>query len=97
MFIRIDLSDVMISFFNSLKVRTSATFNRIEKARLIKTNAELLLDKFSLLECDEVVNYYLHAAYHHLPDIVENCPIEVDDASGCCIEHAHQPIKAALL
>ena len=87
----------MINFFNSLKVRTGPNFDRQAKARTIKEHAELLLDKFSLLECDEVVNYYLHSAYHHLPDMVEHCPIEVDDASGCCIEHAHQPVKTALL
>ena len=93
----VELSDVMINFFNSLKTRTNTDFTRQNKARMIKEHAELLLDKFSLLECDEVVNYYLHSAYHHLPDMVECCPIDVDDASGCCIEHAHQPVKSALL
>ena len=87
----------MIGFFNSLKLRTCGDFTRKDKARTIKEQAEKLLDKFSLLECDEVVNYYLHSAYHHLPEMVETCPIEIDDASGCCIEHAHQPIKTALL
>ena len=69
----------------------------MEKARQVKQNAEMLLDKFSLLECDEIVNYYLHSAYHHLPEMIETCPIDIDDASGSCIEHAHQPIKSALL
>ena len=94
---RIELSDLMVTFFNSLKVRTSVSFSRKDKAIVIKSNAEALLDKFSKLECEEVVNYYLHSAFHHLPDVVESCPVEIDDASGCAIEHAHQPIKRALL
>jgi len=97
MYYSIELSDVMIDFFNSLKIRTGDSFTRIDKARTVKQQAELLLDKFSLLECDEAVNYYLHSAYHHLPEMVECCPIDVDDASGSCIEHAHQPVKTALL
>ena len=87
----------MITFFNSLKERTTEHFSRKDKAAAVKKCAENLLDKFTLLECDEVVNYYLHCAFHHLPDVIEVCPIEIDDASGCCIEHAHQPIKQALL
>ena len=87
----------MITFFNSLKERTTEHFTRKDKAARVKKCAENLLDKFTLLECDEVVNYYLHCAFHHLPDVIEMCPIEIDDASGCCIEHAHQPIKQALL
>ena len=87
----------MINFFNSLKLRTSNDYTRTEKAKTIKFHAEQLLDKFVALECDEVVNYYLHCAYHHLADAVVGCPVEIDDASGCAIEHAHQPIKSALL
>jgi hypothetical protein len=87
----------MIAFFNSLKLRTSASFSRKQNAMHVKKCAEDLLDTFALLECDEVANYYLHCAFHHLGDIIEVCPIEVDEASGCCIEHAHQPIKQALL
>ena len=87
----------MIEFFNSLKVRTTTSYTRKDKAAVIKKHAEALLDAFFSLECEEVVTYYLHCAFHHLPDMVEACPIEIDDASGCCIEHAHQPIKRALL
>ena len=67
----------MISFFNSLKVRTTGEFTRAQKAAFVKERAEDLLDKFTQLECDEVVNYYLHCAYHHLPDVIEACPIEL--------------------
>ena len=94
---RMHLSDLMVAFFNSLKVRTTSTYSRKQKAADIKMHAEALLDSFCELECEEVVTYYLHCAFHHLPEIVEACPIEIDDASGCCIEHAHQPIKRALL
>ena len=96
-FFRIQLSDLMVAFFNSLKVRTCSGYSRKDKAMDIKGHAEALLDSFCKLECEEVVTYYLHCAFQHLPDIVEACPIEIDDASGCCIEHAHQPIKRALL
>ena len=91
------LSDLMINFFNSLKVRVTDQYSRKDKAVDVKQHAERLLDAFCSLECEEVVTYYLHAAYHHLPDIIEACPIDIDDASGCCIEHAHQPIKRAML
>ena len=94
---RIELSDLVIEFFNALKVRTSNSYTRKAKAANVKKRAEAMLDKFTALECDEVVNYYLHAAFHHLPDVIEACPIEIDDASGCCIEHAHQPIKQAMM
>ena len=87
----------MLAFFNSLKVRATIDYSRTEKARDVKLHAERLIDKFRNLECDEVVNYSLHCAYHHLADAVVGCPIEIDDASGCAIEHAHQPIKRALL
>ena len=87
----------MITFFNALKVRTGTSYTRTQKAEDINFHAEQLLDKMAVLECDEVVNYYLHCAYHHLADNAVDCPIEIDDASGCAIEHAHQPIKSALL
>ena len=91
----------MIDFFNVLKQRVSDApggfRTRDDKADAVKLKAGALLDTFTTFQCEESVNYYLHSAFHHLPDCVRACPIEVDDASGCCIEHAHQSVKRAML
>ena len=94
------LSDAMIDFFNTVKRRCdepNSFRSRDEKADAVKEKASILLDVFTQAQADESVNYYLHAAYHHLPDAIRACPIEIDDASGCCIEHAHQTVKRAML
>ena len=87
----------MVSFFNCVKVRCCGTYSRKQKAADVKAKAEELLDAFISFEARENVNYYLHCAYHHLPDLIERCPIEIDDASGCCIEHAHQSVKRSFV
>ena len=86
----------MVTFFNAIKVRCTPTYTRVQKAADVKAKAEELLDTFTNFEAKESVNYYLHCAYHHLPDLIERCPIEIDDASGCCIEHTHQSVKQAI-
>ena len=95
------LSNSVIAFFNVLKQRVGnepgGFSSRNDKAEAVKRTAGALLDDFTKFQCEESVNYYLHCAFHHLPDIVRECPIEVDDASGCCIEHAHQSVKRAML
>ena len=90
------MSDVMVAFFNAVKVRCSSTYSREQKATEVQLKAEALLDMFVCFEGKESVNYYLHSAFHHLPDQIRQCPIEIDDASGCCIEHAHQSVKRAI-
>ena len=94
------LSDAVINFFNTVKQRVGEPGGfqtRADKADAVKVKAGLLLDEFTKIQCEESVNYYLHLAFHHLPDAVRECPIEVDDASGCCIEHAHQTVKRAMM
>ena len=94
------LSRALVDFFNAVKKRrddNGGVQTRSEKADIVKQRAADLLQVFSDAQADESVNYYLHAAYHHLPELIRRCPIEVDDASGCCIEHAHQTVKRAML
>ena len=88
----------MVEFFNAIKTRCDGqTWTKPDKADFVQAKASRLLDVFTMSQCEESVNYYLHCAFHHLPDIIRRLPIEVDDASGCCIEHAHQTVKQAML
>lgn len=87
---------MLVKFFNAIKVRCTTSYTRDEKAVDVKKTAEALLDTFVSFEAKESVNYHLHSAFHHLPDQILRCPIDIDDASGCCIEHAHQGVKRAI-
>ena len=40
------MSDVMVAFFNAVKVRCSSTYSREQKATEVQLKAEALLDMF---------------------------------------------------
>ena len=80
-----------------MRKRACVGFSRAEKAETVKRCAFALMEEIRILESDELVNYYIHCAYFHLPDQILRCPIDVNDASGASIEHIHQPVKRAFM
>ena len=91
------ICDLLVGFINATRQRTNPEFDRATKAALVKNSAFSLMEEIRTLESDELVNYYLHCAYFHLPDQILRCPIDVNDASGASIEHIHQPVKRAFM
>ena len=44
----------------------------------------------------ERVTYYIHAAVHHLPEQVLECPVDIIDCSGCAIEHVNKIVRTRM-
>ena len=41
-------------------------------------------------------NFYMHIAYHHLPDFIERLPVDILQASGDSFEAKNQELKRRL-
>jgi hypothetical protein len=91
------LCDKMLVFYNRLKTRAFTTAEKVQKADDVCDAARAIRAALIGIQGNEVVNYYLHCAIVHLPEQIRLLPVDIFDASGCALEHAHIEVKRTLL
>ena len=93
LFYRKQFSQQFIDLYNALKTRD---IDRQRKSSNVREAAQRLRQGVLLFGGRERVTFYVHAAVHHLPDQVLNCPVDIVDSSGSAIEHVNKVVRTAL-
>lgn len=74
---------------DELIARRNAKADRVQELSI-----EFLARMCELVQ--EFATYYLHGLYHHLPDQIRSCPVDIMDASGSGIEQINQLTKRVI-
>ena len=87
----------MKDIINEARLFASGQAARQAKADRVKQSAEKLLilwakEVSSLKGC----NFYMHTAFHHLPDFICRLPVDILQASGDSFEAKNQEMKRRL-
>ena len=87
----------MKQIINTVRLHARGQAARTAKALAVKESARQLL----VLWAAEVsgfrgANFYMHIAYHHLPDVIERLPCDILQASGDSFEAKNQELKRRL-
>ena len=84
---------MFIDLYNVLKTRHH---DSAVKACNVRAAAKRLRDSVLSFSGRERVTFYIHAAVHHLPEQVLECPVDIVDSSGCAIEHVNKIVRTKL-
>ena len=87
----------MADLIDRLRERANSSELRQQKAADVERLAGTLLDKWQT--CTSSVKgttYYMHAAFHHLPDQIRSLPVDIIWASGDSFEAKNQQLKRIL-
>ena len=89
--------NLMKQIINRVRLHASGQAARNAKAAAVKEAAGELL---ALWEKDvskfRGANFYMHIAYHHLPDFISRLPVDILQASGDSFEAKNQELKRRL-
>ena len=87
----------MKKIINCVRLHASGQEARREKASLVRKYAKALLQLWSKkVSSFRGANFYMHIAYHHLPDFIERLPVDILQASGDSFEAKNQEMKKLL-
>ena len=87
----------MKKIINCVRMHASGQAERMKKASLVREYArELLVVWAKSVSKFRGANFYMHAAFHHLPDFIERLPVDVLQASGDSFEAKNQEMKKIL-
>ena len=82
---------------NAIRVRAVGQEARVIKAEQVKTAAGLLLQLWAAKVSQwRGANFYMHIAFHHLPDFICRLPVDILQASGDSFEAKNQEMKRRL-
>ena len=87
----------MKNIINCVRLHAAGQEARNKKAALVRQHAKDLLvlwtKKVSHLRGS---NFYMHTAFHHIPDFIERLPVDILQASGDSFEAKNQEMKKIL-
>ena len=87
----------MKGIINCVRLHASGPEKRRAKAQLVKGLAKQLLELWAAeISTFRGANFYMHIAYHHLPDFIERLPVDILQASGDSFEAKNQEMKRRL-
>ena len=87
----------MTKLIDRARLRAHTQGEREAKATEVKDLAGKLLDTWaSEVSKASGVTFYMHAAYHHLPDMIRVLPVDIILASGDAFEAKNQQLKRVL-
>ena len=87
----------MKDIINAIRFHAAGPAARLAKSVVVKEKARQLL----LLWNAEVsqfrgANFYMHIAFHHLPEFIARLPVDILQASGDSFEAKNQELKRRL-
>ena len=87
----------MKKLINRVRRHAAGQAERSEKAAQVKDIAKDLLVLWGA-EVSQYrgANFYMHIAYHHLPDFIDRLPVDILQASGDSFEAKNQEMKRRL-
>ena len=91
---RLTISRTMLELIEICRERAYGEGARLKKALRVEACAAKLLECWNKITAN--VTYYMHAAYHHLPDQIRRLPVDILDASGDTFEGKNQHLKGIL-
>ena len=87
----------MKKIINAVRKHAAGKRDRMAKARNVKILAKMLLQLWaSKVSQYRGANFYMHVAYHHLPDFIARLPVDILQASGDSFEAKNQEMKRRL-
>ena len=87
----------MKKIINYVRLHAAGPEARMNKASLVREYArELLVLWAKSVSKFRGANFYMHAAFHHLPDFIERLPVDILQASGDSFEAKNQEMKKIL-
>ena len=87
----------MKKLINRVRVHAAGQAARSSKAVEVREIAkDLLLLWGAEVSSHRGANFYMHIAYHHLPDFIERLPVDILQASGDSFEAKNQELKRRL-
>ena len=87
----------MTKLIDRARIRASTQSEREAKANEVENLASELLDIWRReVSGAKGVTFYMHAAYHHLPDMIRRLPCDILLASGDAFEAKNQQLKRIL-
>jgi hypothetical protein len=90
----LQISSHMTHMIAELRRRTHTQQERQVKATNIQATAKSLLHAWTKNVGTHSCTWYMHASYHHLPDLIRRLPCDILDASGEGIEQKNQRTKS---
>ena len=87
----------MKRIINAVRLHASGQAARSSKAASVRQSAGELLQLWQAeVSKYRGCNFYMHVAYHHLPDFIERLPVDILQASGDSFEAKNQELKRRL-
>ena len=87
----------MKKIINCVRLHASGPVARLSKAALVRQHAHDLLKLWgSEVSKFRGANFYMHVAFHHIPDFIERLPVDILQASGDSFEAKNQEMKKIL-
>ena len=87
----------MKKIINAVRMHAAGEDARVAKAQRVREAARCLLELWaSKVSQWRGANFYMHIAYHHLPDFIERLPVDILQASGDSFEAKNQEMKRRL-
>ena len=87
----------MKRLINRVRLHAAGQVQRSAKAAEVKAVAfELLTLWRNEVSTFRGCNFYMHIAYHHLPDFINRLPVDILQASGDSFEAKNQEMKRRL-
>ena len=82
---------------NRVRLHASNQAERQSKADAVRAHAKALLQLWAK-EVSHIrgANFYMHIAFHHLPEFIERLPVDILQASGDSFEAKNQELKKIL-
>ena len=87
----------MKKIINCVRLHAAGQDARNKKASLVRQHAKNLLTLWAKkVSHFRGANFYMHAAFHHIPDFIERLPVDILQASGDSFEAKNQEMKKIL-
>ena len=87
----------MKRLINRVRLHASGLAERLTKSADVKAIALELLELWRAeVSSFRGCNFYMHIAYHHLPDFIARLPVDILQASGDSFEAKNQEMKRRL-
>ena len=91
------ICEAMTKLIDRARLRAQSLIERQTKAIEVKKLAGDLLDTWEReVSGAKGATFYMHAAYHHLPETISNLPCDILQASGDAFEAKNQQLKKIL-
>ena len=85
----------MLELIDLCRKRAYGELARMKKSEQVEACAERLLKAWHGIS-QTGATFYMHVAYHHLPEQIRSLPVDILDASGDSFEAKNQQLKRIL-